>query len=173
MKQVMILLFILAYQDVTLLAQNPPFNSKDVIRSGQTNVDPDRLRPLSPADLQAIECSFVAVTRDEVNKKLKIQVSIKVKNTGEAPAGNSTLKAYYKSPSGTGVLTTCSSSLPVGRLVQGQEFIKVYTFLEPLARFRERQVFDFWVKADANSRVAEANESNNQSAVIQITTPSR
>jgi CARDB len=173
MKKVVLTLFVFICQYGKSIAQNPPLNSKDVIRSGQTNGDPDRLRPLSPADLQAIECSFVAVTRDEVNKKLKIQVSIKVKNTGEAPAGNSTVKAYYKSPSGTGTLTSCTSSLPVGRLVQGQEFIKVYTFLEPLARFRERQVFDFWIKADANSRVAEGNESNNQSAVIKITTPSR
>lgn len=154
-------------------SQTVPINPRDINPSGQTNVDPDRVRTLRPADLQVIECSVVSTGWDDTNKKFFIQVSFKIKNTGELPAGATTLKAYYKIPSSTGTTYTCISSLPVGRLVNGQVFGKVYTFYEPIGRFRPGQQLDFWMKADAGNAVAESVETNNQSALIIITTPAR
>lgn len=154
-------------------AQTVPINPRDINRSGQTNVDPDRVRTLRPADLQVTECSIVSTGWDDVKKKFFIQVSFKIKNTGELPAGATTLKAFYKIPSSTGTTYTCSSSLPVGRLANGQVFGKVYTFYEPIGRFRRGQQVDFWMKADTGNAVAESVETNNQSALIIITVPVR
>jgi CARDB len=154
-------------------AQALPSNTKKINEAKKSNIGSEKLKPLSPPDLQVTECSLVSITRNDSVKKINIQVSIKVKNTGPIKAGASTLAAYYKSPAGSGAKKQITVTLPVGDIYPNQYFSSVYIFQAPVADFRPGSHFDFWVKADARNHVEESNENNNESEVIQITVPAR
>lgn len=133
---------------------------------------PKNLKPLTPPDLRVEEFSLVSVIRDAANKKVNIQVLVRIKNFGGFRSGSSTTVAYIKSPSGTATTKTLTATLPVPDINPGASFVKVYTFREPEGSFRPGN-FDFWVKADGRNTVAESDENNNLSTIILIAVPAR
>jgi CARDB len=149
-------------------AQNPQLPEGQ--KPGQLPA-PKNLRVVTPPDLRVEELSLVSVIRDNSTKTINIQVRVQVKNYGGLYAGNSTVLAYIKAPSGTGSTKTLTESLPVNKINPRGAFIKVYTFRQSVHSFRPG-LFDFWIKADGRNAVAESDETNNNSAVLQITVPS-
>lgn len=133
---------------------------------------PENPRLLTPPDLRVEELSLVSILRDEVPKKINIQVLIRIKNYGELPTGVSTALAYIKSPAGTGVQRILATTFPTPSINPGASFVKVFTFREGEGAFRPGN-FDFWLKADARNAITESNETNNTSTVIHITVPVR
>jgi hypothetical protein len=133
---------------------------------------PENLRVLTPPDLRVEELSLVSVVRNGAIKKINIQVLMRIKNFGELRSGPSTVLAYMKSPSGTGVTRTLPVSFPVSSINPGDSFAKVYTFQEAVGAFRPG-TFDFWIKADARNVVTESNETNNTSVILTIPVPER
>lgn len=133
---------------------------------------PENLRVLTPPDLRVEELSLVSVVRNSDVKKINIQVLMRIKNFGELRCGPSTVLAYMKSPAGSGTTRTLTVSFPVGSINPGESFVKVYTFQEAEGAFRPGH-FDFWIKADARNAIAESNETNNTSTIINIAVPAR
>lgn len=133
---------------------------------------PKNLRLLIPPDLRVEELSLVSIIRDEVQKKINIQVLIRIKNYGEIRCGASTALAYMKSPAGSGTQRTLATSFPTASINPGESFVKVFTFREGEGAFRPG-TFDFWIKADARNAITESNETNNTSTVINIAIPAR
>jgi len=127
---------------------------------------------LSPADLRVEELSLVSIIRDEANKKMNIQVLIRIKNYGEMRCNASTALAYMKNPAGTGTQRTLTTSFPTQPINPGQSFVKVFTFREAETAFRPGH-FDFWIKADARNAIPESIETNNTSNTISIVVPAR
>jgi CARDB len=147
------------------IAQSPPLPKPQ-------QPAPEKLRLLTPPDLRVEELSLVSVIRDDNVKKINIQVLIRIKNYGELSSVANTALAYIKMPTGTGTAKTLVTTFPTAAINPGASFVKVFTFREAEGLFRPG-IFDFWLKADGRNIVRESNETNNQSAVIQITTPAR
>lgn len=160
---------VLFFCAVSVVGQNPQLPPGT--RPGSLPV-PQNPRLLTPPDLRVEELSLVSVIRDGNLKKINIQVLIRIKNYGEISSGASTALAYIKSPAGTGTQRTLVTVFPTPAINPGASFVKVYTFREAEALFRPG-TFDFWIKADARNAVTESNETNNTSAVINITVPER
>jgi hypothetical protein len=163
MKIILCIVFVLSL--LGSKAQNPALPKPQQPR-------PENLRVLTPPDLRVEELSLVSVVRNGAIKKINIQVLMRIKNFGELRSGPSTVLAYMKSPSGTGVTRTLPVSFPVSSINPGDSFAKVYTFQEAVGAFRPG-MFDFWIKADARNVVTESNETNNTSVILTIPVPER
>lgn len=148
-------------------AQNPPLPLPAPQKPA-----PENLRVLTPPDLRVEELSLVSIIRDEAQKKMNIQVLIRIKNYGEIRSGASTALAYMKSPAGSGTQRTLTTVFSTPSINPGASFVKVFTFREAENLFRPG-TFDFWIKADARNAVSESNETNNTSPVINISVPAR
>ncbi len=148
------------------------FCTGNVVAQNRPLPTPKNLKPLTPPDLRVEEFSLVSVIRDAANKKVNIQVLVRIKNFGGFRSGASTAMAYMKSPSGAATTKTLTATLPVSDINPGASFVKVYTFREPEVSFRSGN-FDFWVQADGRNTVAESDENNNLSTIITIALPAR
>ncbi len=167
MKIIILFLAITGFT-VIAFAQNPQLPPG----SNPGQLPTPKLKPLDPPDLRVEELNLVSIVRDGAVKKINIQVLIRIKNFGGLRSGTSTVVAYIKSPTGTGTTKTLAVTLPVEAINPAASFVKVYTFREPEGSFKPG-TFDFWIKADARNAVTESNETNNTSAIINITLPSR
>jgi hypothetical protein len=134
---------------------------------GKPQLPVPKIKPLKPADLVVSGLTFVSITL-QPDKMYLIRVIGTVRNNGELKSSKTKLGAQYATPSGNSSWKTVGESFNIAAIDPGGSTSAVWTFKGSALAIGALR-FDFRLRVDADNFVAEADETNNYSIVINIT----
>lgn len=138
-------------------------------KPGQKPLAIPHIQKLTAPDLQI---TAIRLVRSELNSSTKLHtvtVSISIKNNGQATAVASQLKAFSQNVTRSeSMWSGFGEPVAVTAINGGATITAEYVFHES-PRVVSTSSFKFKVVADTNNTVAESNETNNTSSVINVT----
>lgn len=127
---------------------------------------PEKLKLVQPADIVITDMTLVSANFDHGVKGWVIKVNVTAKNNGQLIAASTDLKPLIQIRTTAWQDIGTAGTLPA--LKPGESVTKEYVFVDKKRLAGQTATFKFKIWADANNRVKESNDSNNESALLTI-----
>lgn len=160
MKKLIVLVSLFA--TVCAQAQNPSAINREL--------PAPKLKPLQPADLVIANTTLVNAVWSPDLKEWVIKVNLTIKNTGQINTTGTDLKPMVQKTGTSQWKHTGTNGILIG-LKPGESVTKEYVFVDKQRILGRTDSFRFKVVMDPFNKVKEANENNNESALLNITSP--
>lgn len=119
------------------------------------------------ADLVITEISFVSIYFDVNSRTYLVKVAAVIRNKGKFASGGTQLEAQTKPSEGSGSWKVMGNNVNIPALNSGSSFKSEFSFKESVLSVGTVS-FDFRVRIDPRSVVAESDKTNNYSKSILI-----